>query len=143
MYKIYIRYDSMSQLVNNPPTMQETWIRPWVGKIPWRRAWKLTPVFLPGESHRQRSPAGYSLWGHKESDTTEQLSTAQHSMSVWRNERLYFCFFTCILLMRLSLSQPTHSYKLRAQTNLLWKRTQIWTWCYYFPKSKKEIYLKI
>ena len=44
---------------------------PWVGKIPWRRAWQPTPVFLPGEFHGQRSLAGYSLWGHKESDTTE------------------------------------------------------------------------
>ena len=34
-----------------------------------------TPVFLPGESHEQRSLKGYSQWGHKESDTTEQLST--------------------------------------------------------------------
>ena len=32
---------------------------PWVSKIPWRRAWQPTPVFLPGESHRQRSLAGY------------------------------------------------------------------------------------
>ena len=42
-----------------------------VGKIPWRRAWQPTPVFLPGESHGQRSLAGYSPWGHKESGTTE------------------------------------------------------------------------
>ena len=48
---------------------------PWVGKIPWRRKWPPTPVFLPGESHGQRSLADYSPWGHKESDTTEQLST--------------------------------------------------------------------
>ena len=33
---------------------------PWVGKIPWRKAWQLTPVFLPGESLGQRSLAGYS-----------------------------------------------------------------------------------
>ena len=32
---------------------------PWVGKIPWRRAWQLTAVFLPGESHGQRSLVGY------------------------------------------------------------------------------------
>ena len=44
---------------------------PWIGTIPWRRAWQPTPVFLPGESHGQRSLACYSLWGHKESDTTE------------------------------------------------------------------------
>ena len=48
---------------------------PWGGKIPWRRAWQPTPVCLPGESHGQRSLAGYSPWGRRESDTTEQLST--------------------------------------------------------------------
>ena len=42
---------------------------PWVGKIPRRRAWQPTPVFLPGEPHGQRSLVRYSLWGHKESDT--------------------------------------------------------------------------
>ena len=49
---------------------------PWVGKIPWRRAWQPTPVFLPGEFHGQRSLAGYSSWNHKESEMTERLSTA-------------------------------------------------------------------
>ena len=44
---------------------------PWVGKIPWRRKWQPIPVFLPGESHGQRSMAGYSPWGRKELDTTE------------------------------------------------------------------------
>ena len=44
---------------------------PWVGKSPWRRAWQPTPVFLPGESHGQRSLEGYSPRGHKELDTTE------------------------------------------------------------------------
>ena len=33
---------------------------PWVGKIPWKRAWQPNPVFLPGESHAQRSLVGYS-----------------------------------------------------------------------------------
>ena len=37
----------------------------WVGKIPWRRKWQPTPVFLPGKSHGQRSLVGYSPWGHK------------------------------------------------------------------------------
>ena len=46
---------------------------PWVGKIPWRRKWLPTPLFLPGEFHGQRSLAGYSPWDHKELDTTEQL----------------------------------------------------------------------
>ena len=44
---------------------------PWVRKIPWRKKWQPTPVFLPGESHRQRSLVGYGPLDHKESDTTE------------------------------------------------------------------------
>ena len=44
---------------------------PWVKKIPWRRVWQPRSVSLPGESHGQRSLAGYSPWGRKESDTTE------------------------------------------------------------------------
>ena len=51
---------------------------PWVRKIPWRRKWQPTPEFLSGKSREQRSLAGYSPCGHKESDTTEGLSTAQH-----------------------------------------------------------------
>ena len=52
---------------------------PWIGRIPWRRAWQPTLVFLPGESPWTEEPVaqvGYSLWGHKESKTTERLSTA-------------------------------------------------------------------
>ena len=44
---------------------------PWVRKIHWRREWLPTPVFLPGESHGQRSLVGYSPQGHKDLDTTE------------------------------------------------------------------------
>ena len=51
----------------------------WVGKMPWRRAWQPTPVFLLRQSHGQRSSVGYSLL--KESDMTEQLKT----LSDWPN----------------------------------------------------------
>ena len=44
---------------------------PQVGKIPWRRKWQPTPVFLPGGFYGQRSLVGYSPRGRKESDTTE------------------------------------------------------------------------
>ena len=60
----------IAQLVKNPPAMQ---FDPWVRKIPWRRKWQSIPVFLPGESHGQRSLVGYSLWGYKELDMTEGL----------------------------------------------------------------------
>ena len=58
-----------------------------VGKIPWRREWQLTPVFLPGEFHGQRSLEDQSPWGHKESDTTKQLMDGiTDSMDVSLNE---------------------------------------------------------
>ena len=60
---------------------QETWVASLGQEIPWRRAWQPTPAFLLGEYHGQRSLVGCSPWGHKESHTTEQLSTAQHSFS--------------------------------------------------------------
>ena len=44
------------------------------GKIPWRRSWQESPVFLPGESHGQRSLVGYGPWSCKELDTTERLT---------------------------------------------------------------------
>ena len=52
-------------------------VQSWVRKILWRRKWQPTPVFLPRESRGQRSVVGYSPWSYKESDMTEQLSTAQ------------------------------------------------------------------
>ena len=51
---------------------------PWLGKISWRRKWWPTPLFLPAKSYGQRSLARYGPWGHKESDTTERLSTHTH-----------------------------------------------------------------
>ena len=43
---------------------------PWVRKIPWRRAWQPTPLFLPGEFHGERNLVGYNPYGRKELDTT-------------------------------------------------------------------------
>ena len=60
---------------------------PELGRFPRRRAWEPTPVFLPGESHGQRSLAGYSPWDHKESDTTEvtQHTCSRHTLILCRN----------------------------------------------------------
>ena len=68
----------LAQMVKNPLQCGRPGFNPWVGKIPWRRAWKPIPVFFPGKSHGHRSLAAYSPRGHKELDMTEQLSTAQH-----------------------------------------------------------------
>ena len=63
----------VAQMVKHLPAMRRPGFDPCVGKIPWRRVWQPTPVLLPGKSHRFRSAVGYSPWGCKESDTTEQL----------------------------------------------------------------------
>ena len=64
---------------------QETpvWSLSWEDLLEWK--WKPTPGFLPGEFHRQRSLAGYSAWGHKESDMTERIHN-------WANNT--FTFFS-------------------------------------------------
>ena len=70
----YIPLDFLvAQMVKRLPKTWETGFDPWVGKIPWRRKWQPTPVFLPGKSHGWRSLVGYSPWGHKESGTTKWL----------------------------------------------------------------------
>ena len=61
------------QTVKDLPAMQESLVRS-LGKVPWRREWQPTPVFLPGESHGQRSPAGYSPGGRKGTDMSEELT---------------------------------------------------------------------
>ena len=59
----------------NPPDNAEDRLDLWVRKISWSRNWQPTPVFLPGESHGQRSLAGYRAWGRKELETTQWLNT--------------------------------------------------------------------
>ena len=63
LFFIYPGY--IAQLVKNLPTMQETWVQFQGQEDPLERKWQPTPGSLPGESHGQRSLAGYSTWGHK------------------------------------------------------------------------------
>ena len=69
---------SKGRAAPNPPAMQETQVRSLGQEDPWRRKWQPTLVFLPGESHGQRSLLGYSPWGRKESETTERLTFIFH-----------------------------------------------------------------
>ena len=68
----FLKGSLVAQEVKSLPAMREAWFDPWV-KIPWRRKWQPSPVFLPGEAHEQRSLAGYSPWGCKELSTIERL----------------------------------------------------------------------
>ena len=98
------------------PQCRRPGFNPWVGKIPWRRKWQCTPVFLPGESHGQRSVAGYSPWGGKELDMTK---VTEHMFRVKIKSYLIFktwvplCFlYNCqinIYLLLFSLSVMSDS----------------------------------
>ena len=55
----------------------------------WRREWQSTPVFLPGKSHGQRSLVGYSPWGRKELDMTEQLRLPEETRKVTKNQPIF------------------------------------------------------
>ena len=67
----------------------------WVRKIPWRRAWQPTLVFLPGESHGQRDPVGYGPWGHRESDTTQ---ATQHTCTQTYCDKYFIMYVGQIML---------------------------------------------
>ena len=61
-------------MVKNLPARQETWVQSLGPEDPLEKGMATPPVFLPGESHGQKSLVGYSPWGRKESDMTEQLT---------------------------------------------------------------------
>jgi len=79
---------------------------PWVGKIPWRRAWQPTPVFLPGKSHGQRVLESYNPWNLKESDMTE---ATEHAATHWQMEgrgKGYFSLSVPISALPFPFSPP-------------------------------------
>ena len=65
------RASLVAQMVKNLPAMQETWVRSLGWEDPLEKEMATTPGSLPGEFHGQRSLAGYSPRGRKESETTE------------------------------------------------------------------------
>ena len=77
----------VAQMVKNLPAVQRPGFDPWVRKIPWRRRWQPTPIFLSGES--QRSLTGCSLWVRKESDMTwaTNTHTRKREWSGWQKEK--------------------------------------------------------
>ena len=65
---------------------------PWLGKIPWRRKWQPPPVFLPGESHGQRSLVGYSPWGHKRAGYNLATKEQQQSINYSHSRRSHLSY---------------------------------------------------
>ena len=71
----------------NPPAMQETpeiWVQSWVRKIPWRRGWQPTPIFLPGESHGQRGDWWITVHGVTKSQTPLSNYTYTHTICIFK-----------------------------------------------------------
>ena len=100
-------------------------LNPSVEKIPWRREWQPTPVFLPGKFHGQRSLMGYSPSGRKESDTTEWLNT--HKPTAFWLISLLSHTSSCSVIISwmspdLSLQAPSHL------TQGWWEKVVLWSW---------------
>ena len=114
----------MAHRLKRLPTMWETWVWSWVGKIPWRRKWQPTPVFLPGKSHGRRSLVGYSLWGSKESDTVERLHVIdikvghQWEYLQWHADYFNVLHFSLLLMWDMSW---VNIWNKRNSAELKWK----------------------
>ena len=86
---------------------------PWVGKIPWRRAWQPTPVLLPGESHGQRSLVGYSPW----------IAKSQTWLSDWAQAKTTHSLISSMSSLNSCLSNespPTTLFKISTNAFLLY-----------------------
>ena len=83
--------------------MQELQLDSWVRKMPQRKKWQATAVFLPGKSHGQKSLAGYNPWGRKESDTTAcihedtEMEVKKYSVSVHLGQSKRFRVYHLLL----------------------------------------------
>ena len=115
---------------------------PWVGKIPWRRKWQPTPVFLPGESHGRRSLVGYSSRGRKESDTTERLHFQMLNRGIVK-----FChvlimkvFFFLQVFVKKTIMQSFKRIRQFSTYRSEWLRMQILEPCYLRSNSSLTTY---
>ena len=66
----------VAQMIKNPPACRRTGFNPWVGKIPWRREWQPTPLFLPEQFHGQRSLADLLYTRHTLSPDNQVASSS-------------------------------------------------------------------
>ena len=96
----------VAQTVKNLPA-RRTGFNPWVRKIPWRRKWQSTLVFLPGEFHGQRSLMGYTPQGHKELNTTEWLIHLAEKPSVFHHLVIHASTLEPLIVTKGSLCSPS------------------------------------
>ena len=120
----------VAQTVNNLAACRRPRFDPWVRKFHWRKKLQPTPVFLPAESHGQKSLAGYSPWGCQEFDTTEWLTLLlsyiyNYILSSPESTLTVFCvLINCGHLSPLGIQIPGQSLPPRPHALL-----QIWPIC--------------
>ena len=124
-----------SSVVKNPPAKcKRVGFDPWVRKIPWRRKWQPTPVFLPGKSHGQRSLVGYSPWGHKRVGhnwaTKQQWFKWVFQHVATLSWAAWFCKQACLIHSAFSSQQiPVEVPSWRPQTIVLYWGILWSLWC--------------
>ena len=116
--KILSLVSQVALVIKNLPAKKETGFDPWVWKIPWKGKRQPTPVFLPGESHWQRSLVGYSPWSREEVDTTEHRENSQK----WWEETPEFNRQRFLLRVQ----TPDKARALRAKGFLLFSFSHVW-----------------
>ena len=94
----YLWASLVIQMVKSSPAMQETRFNPWVEKIPWRRKWLSTPVFLPGEFHGQKSLEGSQRVGHDWVTNNLQSTTFTKVTDLWVLLFLFIYYFLLLFL---------------------------------------------
>ena len=91
-------FPGKAQRVKRLPTVKQTQVWSLGQEIPWRRKWQPNPVFLPGKSYGQKSLVGYTPWGHKELDMTEQLAHTHvliYKLIELYTLNVYIAFYLC------------------------------------------------
>ena len=101
---------------------------PWVRKIPWSRKWQPTPVFLPRESHRQRSMASWSPWGCKELDKTERLTL---SLSLFSACTIQLCALNQVQVAR-KFQNPSQTQEAMTVVSWIMVYLSIYLFCLQF-----------
>ena len=97
---IYLCFVQMAPVVKNLPAKARRLKRhgfdPWVGKIPWRKTWQPTPVFLPGKSLGQKSLVGCSSWDHKSWPQLNDYHHHHHHHNIWGK----YCLLKWVLMKK-------------------------------------------
>ena len=122
---------------------------PWDGKMPWRRKGQPTLVFLPGKSHGQRSLAGWSPWGHKELDMTEQLhfhfQTMMEVMKIMgppSKDPVHALLHSVPLILQQATTNPRFSQRLLYTQGQVWV-SLLWGHCSFLlgPGAPKVLFV--